>query len=455
MRPRAALSFRMLVLATFGCSTWQRVGTTGQPQPGTTLPRLFDAVSVYRGMGFWATGAPLPFVASARYVAGPTPDSTLAVFALSLANHAIGFRRDGNTFVAGYHIEVTYRADSGGAAPVQIARDETVRVRSFQETLRADESVIFQQVLRVPPGVHTVTVLVRDRSGPALGRTERVDTVPRFTGRGLTEPLAVYEGTGRDSRTELPRLLANPRATLPYGTDSLRLYVEGYGLSAGTRLAIDITETSGGQLWADTVAFTGDAALARAMILVPPEHLPVGQARVAATALGTDLTARAPVLVSFSNQWVITNFNEIVSLLRYFDRQDLVAKLRDAPAEQRPAVWKEFWTATDPVPLTPENEALDDYFRHVQQANIRFQEEGDPGWLTDRGEVFITLGEPDDVLDLSNGMGQSGLRAIRWTYTSLRLTLFFQDQTGFGRYRLTPTSRSDYVRVLSRVRRGQ
>jgi len=37
----------------------------------------------------------------------------------------------------------------------------------------------------------------------------------------------------------------------------------------------------------------------------------------------------------------------------------------------------------------------------------------------------------------------------------LRLTLFFQDQTGFGRFRLTPMSRAEYQRVLSRVRRAQ
>ena len=160
-----------LLVWTLGCGGWQRVGTEGRPTPGAALPRLFDAVSVYRGMGFWAAGAPLPYVASVHYLAGPAPDSTLAVFALSLANHALGFRRDGNEFVAGYHVEVVFHSDSG--TPLQITRDESVRVRTFQETLRSDESVIFQHVLAVPPGKYDVTVLVRDRNGPALGRTER------------------------------------------------------------------------------------------------------------------------------------------------------------------------------------------------------------------------------------------------------------------------------------------
>jgi GWxTD domain-containing protein len=153
---------------------------------------------------------------------------------------------------------------------------------------------------------------------------------------------------------------------------------------------------------------------------------------------------------------VITNFEEMMSLLRYFDRQDWVDSLRRASPEHRPDVWREFWKATDPVTLTPENEALDDYFRRVQQANIRFQDEGGPGWLTERGEVFISLGEPDEISDLSNsGLDRTGLRVLRWTYAAERLVLYFQDQTGFSRYRLTPTSRADYQRALMRLRQSR
>ena len=143
----------------------------------------------------------------------------------------------------------------------------------------------------------------------------------------------------------------------------------------------------------------------------------------------------------------------MASLLRYFDQQDWVDSLKRSPPESRPDVWHEFWKATDPNPITPENEALDDYFRRLQQANVRFQDEGEPGWLTERGEVLITLGDPDEMLDMSNGIDHSGLRTLRWTYNSERLVLYFQDQTGFGRFLLTPTSRADYQRVLARVRR--
>ncbi len=443
-----------LVALAAACGPWQRVGTTDRaPPPSLSVQRLFDATTVYQAMGFFATSAPLPMVASVRHLAGPTPDSTLIVFGLSLANHALSFHRDGNEFVGEYHVDVSFQTDSGPAR--QFGRDETVRVHSFQETLRADESVIFQQFVLVHPGVYTVSVVVRDRNSAALARQQRPDTVPAFAGAAVGSPIPFYQGSGRDGVADLPKLLVSPRATLPYGADSLRFYLEAYGAAPPVRLAVRAVDDGGHDVWSDTVALRGDARLASTTLVLPAERLPIGQGVLEASVVGAAATARAPFLVSFSNQWVVNNFEEMVSLLRYFERQDWVAKLRAAPAEQRPQVWRDFWKATDPVPITPENEALNQYFERVQIATQRYREEGAPGWLTDRGEVFITLGDPDDVYDLSNEMGRGGIRVIRWTYTQLRVTLFFEDQSGFGRYRLTPTARADYQSALSRVRRAQ
>jgi hypothetical protein len=96
---------------------------------------------------------------------------------------------------------------------------------------------------------------------------------------------------------------------------------------------------------------------------------------------------------------------------------------------------------------------LEQYFVRLQAANQRFRDEGLPGWLTDRGEVLITLGEPDEVFDRRSEM-QGRNRMIVWTYTQLRLTLYFVDDTGFGRFRLDPGSRSEFLQVVNRLRRS-
>jgi GWxTD domain-containing protein len=188
---------------------------------------------------------------------------------------------------------------------------------------------------------------------------------------------------------------------------------------------------------------------------VPAEVLPIGRVRVEGVAIGGADTVRAAALVAFSDEWVVANFDQTLSLLRYFATEAALAQLRAASLEERPQVWRDFWERSDPDPRTAEHEALDAYFRRLQIANDRFREGSDPGWTTDRGEVFISLGEPDEVYDSSSDLQGRGGRWIRWTYISLRLTLNFVDESGFGRFRLDGASRSAFQQARERLRFGQ
>src|SRR5204862_1257049 len=232
------------------------------------------------------------------------------------------------------------------------------------------------------------------RTNPATARQAHLDTVPRFAGRALSAPIPVYQGAGRSRVADLPQFLVNPRATLPYGADTLRFYIEAYGLAPGIRLAARGFDQSGAEVAHDTVALGGDGRFGATQFAFRPGELSVGEGSVEIAALvpegGAPPAVRAPFVVSFSDQWAITNFDEMINLLRYFDRQDWVDSLRKAPPEERGHVWRRFYKATDPVAMTPENEALDQYFRRVQTANERFRESDRP----DLGDVRRAV---DDV----------------------------------------------------------
>jgi GWxTD domain-containing protein len=134
----------------------------------------------------------------------------------------------------------------------------------------------------------------------------------------------------------------------------------------------------------------------------------------------------------------------MLSYLRYFASPTRLRALREVAAEQRAEAWARFVASTDPTPATPEHEGLRQYFQRIQAANARFRDEGQQGWLTDRGMVFITLGEPELVRETNPlDVGSRG-RALVWDYPSRRVTLVFIDQTGFGRWRLSVQSQGDF-----------
>jgi GWxTD domain-containing protein len=157
-------------------------------------------------------------------------------------------------------------------------------------------------------------------------------------------------------------------------------------------------------------------------------------------------------LVSFSRSWVVTSYENLLGLMRYFIwAPDRLAALRNAKADDRPRLWREFWTATDPIPETSENEALDEYFIRIAIANERFRDEGGPGWRTDRGEVFITLGNPDQVLE---SPPSSDRRRVQWIYSTYRAVIQFEGTIGFSRLRMTPNSRSEFSRARTQAMRN-
>lgn len=442
---RRTSSATLAVLALAGCGQWQRAGSDQTPTPEQTLTSVLDLTTAYRRMGRLAAGGTLPFVGTVAFTAGPG-DSVKAILGVSLENRALMFQKDGPSYVARYHIQMSLTPV--GAPPVEFGRDEEVRVNDFQETLRSDESILFQQVFHLMPGSYHVTVSIRDRTSANTTQAEGEFVAPAFGPGSVTAPILAYQVTGRRERAQDLEVVLSPRGSVAFGGDTLLALVEGYDFPQPTTVPIEVVDERDSVVHRDSLRFEGQSPVEARVIRLAPETQPLGELRL---AVGAGPSRReTSALVSFSTQWIITNYEDMLNLLRFFGHDAKLAELRDAPDEDRPALWREFYKAVDPVPITPDNEALDQYFARVAIANQRFRDEGIPGWRTDRGEVFITLGDPDQIIDASS---TNQGRTIQWEYIQLRLVIYFWDETGFGRFRMTPESRSEFDRVLARVRR--
>jgi GWxTD domain-containing protein len=87
---------------------------------------------------------------------------------------------------------------------------------------------------------------------------------------------------------------------------------------------------------------------------------------------------------------------EFLSKVRFITtRQERKIFLNIAPSERKNFI-EEFWKKRDPDPDTEENEFKKEYFNRIEEANHLFREGGSPGWLQDRGRIYILLGPPDN-----------------------------------------------------------
>jgi GWxTD domain-containing protein len=101
---------------------------------------------------------------------------------------------------------------------------------------------------------------------------------------------------------------------------------------------------------------------------------------------------------------------------------------------------EDFWKLRDPTPGTPENEYKEDMIKRFEHVNKYFKT-GRPGWMTDRGRIWMILGEPKSY---DRFPGKTGIVPceVWYYYTSGENSLpnhfgliFFQ-KNGFGDYKL-------------------
>jgi len=106
-----------------------------------------------------------------------------------------------------------------------------------------------------------------------------------------------------------------------------------------------------------------------------------------------------------------------------------------------------FWNHRDPTQGTPENEFKNEHYQRISYANYSFgRGVPKPGWKTDRGQIYIILGEPRDIQRI---IGETQIYNTEiWFYQDLTkyglpsgFNLIFFQKDGVGEYILySPTS---------------
>ena len=456
-RRRTAVLLVALIMAA-ACVPRTNTGTPQRPAPNDDSPVRrgtggLDPVTAYATAGLIAEADPIQFVGGVKYFAGATADSTLMMVTLSMPNRDFTFAPEQDGYRGRYQVSIELRR--GAEVALQVDARESVRVASYRESTREDESLIFQQFVPAAPGQYVLAISVRDEGSARNGRHEILVNIPRITPIGLSSPVAVYEATPRSSSDSIPEMVANPRATAIFGRDTVvQVYLEGYGLPPETPIALAALTDQAVVVWRDTIELDSQSTVMSASVIdLPVSVLGVGRVTLTATPLNAADTVTATLFVTFGEEWAISSFEEMLSLLRFFASDSRLAKLRETAGEERAGAWGAFYRETDPDPRTPEHEALRTYFERVRIANQRFGDEGTSGWLSDRGEVLVTLGEPDQILEQGdNSFNQRG-RAQMWRYNQQRLQLVFIDQSGFGRWRLTTGSEADFDAAAQQLRK--
>lgn len=137
---------------------------------------------------------------------------------------------------------------------------------------------------------------------------------------------------------------------------------------------------------------------------------------------------------------------DFISKVRYLITPEERKAFLNLPAAERPAFMDEFWKKRDPDPDTEENEFKTEYFRRIEEANHLFTGGGEPGWLQDRGRIYILLGPPGERETYPRGVTFYGIPTEIWYYGFFPIV--FIDPNWTGNYRLDPDSPAQLAEIM-------
>jgi GWxTD domain-containing protein len=146
------------------------------------------------------------------------------------------------------------------------------------------------------------------------------------------------------------------------------------------------------------------------------------------------------------------NWLNMITYITFKEERKVFLKLTND--RDRDAFIKIFWLQRDPTPGTPENEFKDEIEKRFAYVTEYFKRgTSRPGWMTDQGQIYMTLGKPSSLERFDDKMGLNPAQV--WYYygdASLGLPTYFNvvfyKRLGAGEWKLYNPSSDGPAQLL-------
>jgi len=146
------------------------------------------------------------------------------------------------------------------------------------------------------------------------------------------------------------------------------------------------------------------------------------------------------------------NWLNMITYITFKEERKVFLKMTND--RDRDAFIKIFWLQRDPTPGTPENEFKDEIEKRFAYVNDYFRRgTSRPGWMTDQGQIYMTLGKPSSLERFDDKMGLNPVQV--WYYygdAALGLPTYFNvvfyKRLGAGEWKLYNPSSDGPAQLL-------
>jgi len=372
------------------------------------------------------------------------PDVCELTFLMSVPYDELQFVVKDSVYNAGYELTITLLDMENNVIETRIEKKK-ITVDNFQLTNSMNNYSSLNELFYIAPGDYKLIIELMDTDSKSTRIEKRKISIIDYYNVpfSMSDVLFLNRESREDGDIYTPNLIAN------YDKDQREIYLKFdiYNNKAIDSIDIDVNIQDFRDNTYNTYHYEEGLKGFKTTILLRAvrEKLASGNYRLNLKIKGGQEVIERKL--QFSVNWsqmtsVSIDINSAIEQLRYIAPNKKIKEMLNAEnSKKKEQLFSDFWDSRDPTPSTEVNELKKEYYSRVAFTNRNFSDSRE-GWLTDRGEVYIVLGPPDNIRRYPYMVNSRPYEV--WYYYRFGNNLIFVDDTGLGDYRLTPESWDTY-----------
>jgi GWxTD domain-containing protein len=358
------------------------------------------------------------------------------------------FIKSGKGFSSRYTVIVSVFDENRQNLLVEKSWNETIDVIDYSQTLSKLNFNIGLKSFDLKPGNYLIRTAVIDNDSKKEIKSENTFKVREIAPNiDLSDILFITKSDVDDTK-----IIPNISRNIVLSKTGLQFFYEIFSSDSSSKsitIEYEITDKKSKVLYKNSTVKEIFYGKNQILEKIHDLKLDLGTFILRVTLKDENLRTLNVLNKAFFSRWIglptsVNDIDKAISQMVYIANPQELSKMKDAPTkEEKLKLFLEFWKKKDPSPNNEENEVFDEYFRRVNYANENFSNYNE-GWRTDRGMVYILLGNPNNI-DRRPFEFDSKPYEI-WDYYEINRSFIFVDQTGFGDYRLITPLTGDLFR---------
>ena len=370
-------------------------------------------------------------------------DKTRLDFFIQVPYNAVQFVKTGQGFEAAYTVTVSVFDEGQKNLITEKIWNEKIVAISFELTNSPENFNLGHRSFELAPGVYSIKTSMFDKDSKNEYSSENKIAIKQFTTvPSLSDIMLISKRTMVEGNS---KIIPNVSRNIVTDRDPLSTFFEIYSDTISNLFVdyeiFDENETSVYKSTKEVGIKKGNNQIFNnidSLILDLGKNLLKISLRDS-TGKVYDTSAK-----SFISRWVGVPAS-LADLDKAIEQMVYLASSEDLNFIKEPDIRREkakrfvaFWRKQDPNPADEYNPVFNEYYNRVAYADQNFTSYSLEGWRSDRGMVMIILGAPDNI-DRHPFEYYAKPYEV-WQYYNLNKQFLFVDYTGFGDYRLDPST---------------